>query len=72
MQQLSYSKLRGRIVEKYGSQERFCEAVGISSVSMSKKMTGQTGFSQQDIIKWCSLLDIELNDVGDYFFAVIV
>lgn len=66
---LTYPKLRGRIVEKYGSQEAFCEAVGLSAVSVSKKMTGQTGFSQKDIIKWCELLDIDIKEVGDFFYS---
>lgn len=66
---LTYPKLKGRIVEKYGSQENFCEAVGLSSVSVSKKMTGQTGFSQKDILKWCELLDIDIKEIGDFFYS---
>ena len=66
---LTYQKLRGRIIEKYGTQERFCEELGISQTSMSKKMTGKTGFSQKDIINWCELLDIDLKEVGSYFYA---
>ena len=27
---LTYPKLKGRVVEKYGSQENFCEAVGLA------------------------------------------
>ena len=69
MQALTYSKLRGRIVEKYGSQEKFCDVVGLSSVSVSNKMTGQTGFSQKDILKWCELLDIDIKEVGDFFYS---
>lgn len=69
MPELSYAKLRGRIIEKYGSQENFCEAVGLSSVSVSKKMNGLTGFSQKDIIKWCELLEIDIKDVGDFFYS---
>ena len=65
----TYNKLRGRIVEKYGTQDRFRKELGISSTAMSNKMRGKTGFSQSDIITWCSLLDIELEDVGSYFYA---
>lgn len=63
-----YAALRGRIVEKYGTQQEFCEALGMSQTSVSKKMTGQTGFSQQDIEKWCELLDINLGDIGRFFY----
>ena len=64
-----YDRLRGRIVEKYGSQEEFAKVIGISSNSMSKKMNGKTGFSQKDIIKWSELLDISKSEYGEYFFT---
>ena len=69
METTKYAKLRGRIVEKFGTIGKFGEAVGLSGVSMSKKLTGSTGFSQADIIRWCELLDIDLADVGAYFFT---
>ena len=65
----SYDKLRGRIVEIYGSQENFAKRLGISCNSLSKKMTGKTGFSQKDIIKWSRLLHIKSEDYGTYFFT---
>ena len=65
----TYNKLRGRIIEKYGTQDQFRKKLGISSTAMSNKMRGKTGFSQSDIVKWCLLLDIELKDVGSYFYA---
>lgn len=69
MESVKYAKLRGRIVEKYGTISRFGEVLGLSGVSMSKKLTGITGFSQADIIRWCELLEIDLSDVGAYFFT---
>lgn len=65
----SYDKLRGRIIEKYGSQEKYAEKLGISTNSLSKKMTGKTGFSQKDIIQWAELLEIDRSDYSDYFFS---
>lgn len=65
----SYDKLRGRIIERYGSQEKYAEVLGISTNSLSKKMTGKTGFSQKDITLWSKLLDIDKSDYGEYFFA---
>ena len=66
---LKYAKLRGRIVEKFGTQDAFREQIGISKTAMSNKMTGKTGFSRDDIIKWCKLLSIDMQNVSDYFFA---
>ena len=64
----TYNKLRGRIVEKYGTHERFSKALGISKNSLSLKINVKTGFSQGDIIKWSELLDIEVDEIGEYFF----
>ncbi len=62
-----YSKLRGRIVEKYGSITAFSKHVKIDYPAVIRKMNGGTNFSQKDIINWCKLLDIDINDVPDYF-----
>jgi transcriptional regulator with XRE-family HTH domain len=64
-----YNKLRGRIVEKYGTQAKFAQELGISPTAMSEKMTGKTMFSQKDIDQWRKLLDIDSDDIGNYFFA---
>lgn len=65
----TYNKLRGRIVEKYGTQKKFSEAIGLTPQGLSLKMRGETSFSQQDISRWCELLDIETDQISEYFFA---
>ena len=65
----SYDKLRGRIIEMYGTQEKFANALKISKNSLSLKMNGKTSFSQSDIIRWSELLNIEVSEYGEYFFA---
>lgn len=65
----TYSKLRGKIVEVFGSQRAFSEAIKLSEQSVTAKLNGRTDFSQDDIVKWCDLLGIEAKDVGDYFFT---
>ena len=65
----TYNKLRGRIVEKYGTQEKFAEALGMTKQGISLKMTGKTAFSQNDINRWCELLEIKTEQIADYFFA---
>lgn len=64
-----YRKLRGRIVEKYGSIKRFSEAIKCSTVSVSKKINGKTSFSQQDMDEWARALEIPVNEYIEYFFA---
>ena len=64
-----YSKLRGRIVEKYGTQSEFAKAFGISDNSMSRKLNNKNSFSVDDIIKITHMLDIQSKDVSSYFFT---
>jgi len=62
-----YSKLRGRIIEKYGSVRGFSEHTRIGYPAVIRKMAGETKFSQEDIMEWCNLLEIELVDVPLFF-----
>lgn len=65
----TYNKLRGRIIEMYGTQSKFAEKLGISKNSVSKKMNCQTEFSQDDIIQWSMLLNVKKDEFGEYFFS---
>lgn len=64
-----FSKLRGRIIEKYGSQTAFAKEYGVSENTLSLKMNNKVAFSVDDIVKMCRMLSIAKNDVGDYFFT---
>lgn len=65
----NYRKLRGRIIEKFGSQDNFAKVIGISNNSLSKKLNCKTGFSQSDITNWSKLLEIDSSEYGAYFFT---
>ena len=65
----SYNKLKGKIVEVFGNQNNFASKLGVSEVSVSRKLNRKTEFSQSDIERWSNLLGIETADYGDYFFA---
>lgn len=67
-----YSKLRGRIVEKFGTIEAFSESVGISNVSVSKKLNNKVDISREDILTWAKLLEITPKEYGTYFFTKAV
>ena len=69
-----YSKLNGRIVEKFGSQRAFAKALGKSEVIISRKLCGKAGITTRDIATWSSdkFLDIPGDQIGDYFFKVKV
>ncbi len=63
------NKIKGRIVEIFGSQREFAKAIGISEVTVAKKLNNKSEFSQNDIVEWCNALQISSDDVGSYFFA---
>lgn len=64
-----YSKLRGRIVEKYGSIEAFASETSISNMSVSKKLNNKVAISRDDMIEWSGLLDIPLEEYGAFYFV---
>jgi len=64
-----YRKLIGRIVEVYGTRKAFAEALGLSENSLSLKLNGKTGFSQDDIIEWSRLLNISQDEYGSFYFT---
>ena len=64
-----YRKLNGRIHEVCGSQKAFAEAIGISTVSLSRKMKNKAYFSQKEIEKSKEVLQLEPGAVAAYFFA---
>lgn len=67
-----YSKLLGRIIEKYGTQSKFSGAMGLSERSLSLKLNGRVGFKQSEIAKACSLLEVAEIDIPEYFFTLKV
>lgn len=69
MVEFTYAKLRGRIVEKYGTIEAFAKAINRSVVSVSRKLNGKTAFNQADMDLWSEALDFTPIDYGDYFFS---
>ncbi|XVG95858.1 DUF739 family protein [Eubacteriales bacterium KG125] len=64
-----YAKLKGKIIEKYGSQLEFSKAFGVSENTLSMKLNNKVRFTSDDIIKITDMLDIEKVDVGIYFFT---
>jgi transcriptional regulator with XRE-family HTH domain len=68
----NYSKLIGRIIEKFGTRKAFAEACGFSENTISQKLSGKMAITTQDIVKWSSpeLLDIATTDIPEYFFAI--
>lgn len=64
-----YSKLRGKNVEKFTSQRKFAEALGISERSLSLKLTNKVNWKQAEILSSCELLGITSDAMSVYFFT---
>lgn len=67
-----YSKLRGRIVEKYGNQIEFAKAMNWSERTLSKKINGKVPWKQTDICSALKLLELSEDNIQEYFFAIKV
>ena len=65
----NYSKLRGRIIEIYGSLGAFAEALGVSRQTVSNLITGKRQFTANTIESWIEKLDIPATEIGIYFFV---
>ena len=67
-----FSKLSGKIVEKYGTQYNFAIALGLSERSLSLKLNNKVGWRDEKMERAIDLLDLDLNDIPAYFFTNLV
>ena len=63
-----YSKLEGRIVEKFRTRENFAKALGITNRTIYEKLNNKTIWKQPEISKAMELLSISGEDIELYFF----
>lgn len=63
-----YSKLKGKIVEKFSTQYAFAKEFGWSERTLSLKLNGNRAWKQPDICKAIELLGLTKNDIQEYFF----
>ncbi|MEG0668528.1 MAG: DUF739 family protein [Clostridium sp.] len=63
-----YSKLRGRIIEKFGTQGALSKSLGMSERTLSLKLNNKIFFSQDEITKMSEVLDINSDKIQEYFF----
>ena len=61
-------KLRGRIVEKFGTQNAFAAATGIYISFISQYLNGHIVLDQKVMTKWIDLLEIPDDEIDQYFF----
>ena len=64
-----YSKLYGRMKEKQETQNSLSEKIGISPSSLNLKLNNKGDFRQAEIFGICDILEIDVEQIPDYFFA---
>lgn len=68
----NYSKLRGKIIEKFGTLGEFSKAMGWSERTNGLKLSGRVEWKQNEIMTATRLLDVKSEDIDIYFFDVEV
>lgn len=66
---MNSNKLKGRIIEVFGTQGAFAEALGVQQRTVSWKLKNKRELTRAEIERWCELLKIEREDIADYFFT---
>ena len=69
MMLMSYSKLRGKIREVFGTQEAFAEAIGLSKSAISMRLNNKVKWTADEIEKAKNALGFEAEEIGEYFFT---
>lgn len=66
--EFKYNKLKGRIKEKYETQEKFAKAIGKAKTTTSFKINGKRYWNQDEIVKAIEVLELSKEDIVEYFF----
>jgi hypothetical protein len=64
-----YSRLKGRIIEKFGTLGNFAPVMDWTIVTQQKKMKNRVPWTQRDIMAACEVLEISAEEIPAYFFA---
>ena len=64
-----FSKLRGRIIEQYGSCAAFSDVAGFKPGALSMRLNSQTPWKGHEILVVCKMLNIPAEEVSLYFFT---
>ena len=66
----NHSKLKGRIIEKFGTQKAFAQKIGMPEVTLCRRLKGDIFFTQPEILRIAIALGIEMTELDAYFFTL--
>ena len=61
-------RLKSRVIEKFGEQKSFAEAIGTSESTVSRLLNGEADWRGSTMMKAVELLDIPHEEIEVYFF----
>lgn len=66
-----FSKLNGRIAEKFGKHKALADFIGMAPSALSNRLSGKVQFRPDEIVAICApeCLDIPGEEIGVYFFT---
>ena len=64
----TYGKLREKIKTKYSTLKVFAKEMGIDASTLSQKLNDAVSWKQTEIETIIRLLDIPVDEIGEYFF----
>lgn len=65
-------KLKARIIEKFGNQKAFAEALGMTEASLSRLLTSGKDWKGSMLMRAIELLEIPATQIDSYFFEPAV
>ena len=65
--EFDYSKLLGRIKEKFGTQDNLASKTTMSTTTLNYKLNNKIEWKQKEILEVALLLDIALIEIPEYF-----
>lgn len=68
----NYDKLRGKIVEVFGTLGKFSQAMEWSERTNGLKINGKVEWKQSEIVRASNLLGIKPDEIDIYFFDIKV
>lgn len=65
----NYNKLKGKIKERFNTQEEFAKALGIGASTLNLKLNNKTEWSQDEMREALKLLNVSEGQIEKYFFT---
>ena len=66
----NFDRLTGRIIEKFKTRDNFATKIPMSIPTLINKLNGKVDFKSREIIRFCKLLNIEIDQIPYFFYNI--